>query len=181
MISGLINWLRFHCARLLRAQSGLWIGCLASIALLIVAVVAFLCEAKKVEQRQMELDRLRLASRQVSSVKVVDADLTSLNLPWFESAQVIAQFGRAAADAKLPVDEVQYLLEESSSRPYLRYRIKMTVSSGYPVIRQFADEVTATMTHVDLDSMSCTRGDIDVLWPTCILTFSAFFRNDIRE
>lgn len=99
-------------------------------------------------------------------------------LPWFQNTQLVEQLHRVAHGADLPVDEVSYALEEGKEQPYLRYRITMTVSASYPAIKQFADELTSSMSHIDLDSISCRRADISVALLTCELAFSAFFRKD---
>ncbi|MBA5689981.1 hypothetical protein [Rugamonas apoptosis] len=120
--------------------------------------------------------RNRVHAQSVSSS--VAASSAAFALPWFESATLAQQFNRAATAAGLPVDEVGYVLEEGADQPFIRYRVSMTVSASYPAIRRFVDNIGATLSHVDLDAISCTRPDIMVVPLTCELAFSAFFRKD---
>jgi Tfp pilus assembly protein PilO len=107
-----------------------------------------------------------------------EKSIVTPTLPWFQSAQLVEQIGNAAADSGLTLDEVGYVLEEGANRPYLRYRVSLTIAASYPAIRRFASNVTTSLPHVDLDSINCKRSDIQVTPLTCDLAFSAFFRKD---
>jgi hypothetical protein len=47
----------------------------------------------------------------------------------------------AAESSKLSLDEISFSLDENANQPYLRYHATLTVSSGYPAIRRFLDQV----------------------------------------
>jgi len=83
-----------------------------------------------------------------------------------------------AAEASLPLDEVDYSLEAGGNQPYMRYRIKMTVVATYPVIRRFVIDATSALSNVDLDAITCRRNDISTGVLSCDLALSAFFRKD---
>jgi len=102
------------------------------------------------------------------------------DLPAFESAGLVKVLNRLAGEAKLSLDEVSFVLDDNANQPFLRYRATLTVSSGFPVIRRFLDQVRAEQPQVSLDSIVCTRDDITTAQPTCDLIFSAFYRKPIR-
>ncbi|NVD69564.1 hypothetical protein HUX88_03200 [Duganella sp. BJB1802] len=177
MIPTLFLFCRFHVLRLIRPHPFVTTVCAASLLLLMVSLALLTQETQATKLANEQLEELRhAASRPVIAVQPAGPQLAAPALPWFRSSDLVAQFSRVAEESKLPLDEIGYLLEEGATRPYLRYRITMTVAASYPAIRQFVANVTSTMGHVDLDSISCTRADIVVAPLTCELAFSAFFR-----
>ncbi|WP_332856474.1 hypothetical protein [Duganella sp. S19_KUP01_CR8] len=177
MISAFFPFCRFHAQRLFRAHPFVAVACAASLLLLTASLVLMAQETQATKLATEQLDQLRrAASRPAAAEPVASRQLAAPALPWFQSSDLVAQFSRVAEESKLPLDEIGYLLEEGTNRPYLRYRVTMTVAASYPAIRQFVSNVTSTMTHVDLDSINCTRADIVVAPLTCELAFSAFFR-----
>ncbi|OEZ54885.1 hypothetical protein [Duganella sp. HH105] len=179
MIPAFYPFCRFHALRLYRAHPFIVALCAAAMLLLLAAQALMVQEMQATRQAREEFDELRrAAARPVVAAPVAAPRLAAPTLPWFQSSDLVAQFNRVAEESKLPLDEVGYLLEEGGNHPYLRYRVTMTVAASYPAIRQFVSDVTSTMKHVDLDSISCTRADIVVAPLTCELAFSAFFRAD---
>jgi hypothetical protein len=101
---------------------------------------------------------------------------SGLSLPLFNSASLIESLHSAAEEAKLPIDEVSYSLEENLSQPYLRYRITLTATATYPAIRHFTDGIRRQANHVSLDTITCSREDIAAASLSCDLGLSAFYR-----
>jgi len=97
-------------------------------------------------------------------------------LPEFQSKHLVDALGRVAQETKLPLDEVQFSLDDNGNLPYLRYRATLTVSSSYPVIRRFLDLLREEVAAISLDAISCTRADIGAPELICELTLSAFYR-----
>ena len=179
MISAFFPFCRFHALRLFRAHPVVALAFSASLLFLMAALALLTQESQATHLANEQLRELRrTASRPMVAQPSSAQRAAAPTLPWFQSSELVAQLNRVAEDSKLPVDEVGYMLEEATNRPYLRYRVTMTVAASYPSIRQFVGSVTSTMTNVDLDSISCTRADIVVAPLTCELAFSAFFRMD---
>ncbi|HEY8023538.1 MAG TPA: hypothetical protein VIF60_03160 [Burkholderiaceae bacterium] len=97
-------------------------------------------------------------------------------LPEFDNTSLVKVLNHLAGETKLTLDEVSFALDDNANQPFLRYRATLTVSSGYPTIRRFLDQVHAELPQASLDSIVCTRDDITTLEPTCDLIFSAFYR-----
>lgn len=97
-------------------------------------------------------------------------------LPEFQSKHLVDALGRVAQETKLPLEEVQFSLDDNGSLPYLRYRATLTVSSSYPLIRRFLDLLREEVAAISLDAISCTRADIGAPELICELTLSAFYR-----
>jgi hypothetical protein len=94
----------------------------------------------------------------------------------FENTQLVDVLNRVAEESKLSLDEVSFVLDENANQPYLRYRATLTVSSTYPTIRRFLDQVRTSQPDISLDSITCTRDDIATVELTCDLVLSAFYR-----
>ena len=180
MLSSL-SFFRFYGRRWLELNPRMFLLASLSFMLFFIAATAYLRaradeinareQLTQAKARQLRLDRISMNPSVPDPIPV---------LPWFHSAQFIERLGHIAQDIKLPIDEVGFVLEEGNTQPYLRYRVTLTVSSSYPLIRQFAGEVVATMSHVDLDSIRCTRNDVASAALSCELAFSAFFRKEGR-
>lgn len=98
------------------------------------------------------------------------------DLPAFSSASLTANFHAVAADVKLPLDEVSYTLDSSANQPFLRYRVTLSVKTGYPEIRKFVAALIAELPNVALDSVRCSKEDVVSTVLSCQLGFSAFYR-----
>ncbi len=97
-------------------------------------------------------------------------------LPAFRSKHLVEALDRAAREAQLPLDEIQFALEDNGNQPYLRYWATLTVSSGYPAIRRFLDRLRDELVALSIDAISCSRADIGATGVTCELAVSAFYR-----
>lgn len=172
-----VRLIHFYCLRLLRAAPVSFAICCVSFVAMLACACAYILEGHRLTASQNELAALRLRTPVKAAAMPAPAS-NAPNLPWFDSARLVEQLDAAAEEAKLPVDEVGYALEESAQHPYLRYRITLSVTASYPTVRQFVDDVSSSMPHVALDGISCTRADIALPAPTCELAFSAFFRKD---
>jgi hypothetical protein len=179
MTSDFVSFCRFHAVRLFHAHPVLSLAGVASAVVLVTSFSFLMREMHESAAMQDQLDSLVASSRRhIPAARPTGIAQPTQNLPWFQSSSLLDDFSRIAEHAKLPLDEVGYVLEESANRPYMRYRITMTVAANYPSIRQFVTEVSSTLKNVDLDSISCNRADIAVAPLTCELAFSAFFRMD---
>jgi len=105
----------------------------------------------------------------------VPASTGARSLPPFVSAEVVAKFGGVARDIDLPLEEVSYVFEGATDQPFLRYRINMSVKTGYAHIRRFVAALAVEMPHVSLDAIRCSRESAAAQLIGCELAFSAFF------
>lgn len=99
-----------------------------------------------------------------------------LDLPHFNSGQLVAQLNAVAKDAGLALNKVVYVLEESGNQPYLRYRITLSSTMKYPVVRGFAEQLDGSIPHLSFDAIACARKEISVVELSCDLVMSGFFR-----
>lgn len=176
-LTAAVRKMRFYSAQLFRAAPASFVVCCAALAAAVLLACVYLAGARQLAGRQNELAVLRRLP--VANLPAVQGSSSpALSLPWFDSARLVEQLGVVAAETKLPIDEIGFVLEQSAQQPYLRYRVTLSVTAAYPAVRQFVDDVTSTMRHVELDSIGCVRADIALPAPTCELAFSAFFRKD---
>jgi hypothetical protein len=110
------------------------------------------------------------------TVAVAVAASGDRDLPAFSSAGLTANFHAVASDVKLPLDEVSYTLDSSANQPFLRYRVTLSVKTGYPEIRKFVAALIAELPNVALDSVRCGKEDVVATVLSCQLGFSAFYR-----
>lgn len=174
----LLPYLRFHAIRLCRAYP-------IVVPLLLAASIAFVIAGSfYAEQRRQarfafaDLQRLQMA---VSSMKARGGEQKAesqpgMDLPVFDSAALVQTLNVTAAETHLALEEVAYALDESSSEPYLRYRMTLRVAADYRTIRAFSARFTAELENVSLDAISCERKDVATVPLTCDLAFSAFYR-----
>jgi hypothetical protein len=130
-------------------------------------------------RREAETLTALIAARQRASLNVIpvkpDAAIDAVKLPKFLSHQFSAQFNETASGVGLPMDEVVYVLESDDDKPYLRYRLTMTVKTRYLDVRKFIAALSSDMPHVSLDTIQCGRESAAALPLSCQLAFSAFF------
>ncbi|WP_188567707.1 GspMb/PilO family protein [Undibacterium terreum] len=108
------------------------------------------------------------------------SSISGTDLPRFDSAQLVEALHRVAEEVKLPADEISYALEGNENQAYLRYRVTLSVTASYPVIRKFAEHFQAQLPNVSLDSISCTRDDIAATALSCDLGLSAFYQKAVH-
>lgn len=178
----LFSFLRFHAARLYRAQPVAALTFVASGTALVLSAMVYAEQRFEAQQAQADLLRLQAA---VKDIKVPERDSKpgsspAVDLPVFDNVALVQSLNSTAVDAQLPLDEVGYALDEGSSEPYLRYRITLRVAGNYRAIRAFNDRFTTDMLNVSLDSISCARQDVSTVPLTCDLAFSAFYRRSLR-
>lgn len=175
----LYSYWRFHLRRLVQIHPFMSASLSCGAFALVLAISFYVEQMHMVALARQELElQRRTAASKALNTPTSSATSVGPTLPWFRSTELIAQFGQLADEIKMPIDETAYLLEEAANRPYLRYRVTLTVAASYPVIRRFVAALSENMKNVDLDSISCTRADITVAPLTCELAFSAFFRKD---
>lgn len=177
MFVELLPYCRFHLLRFWRAQPRTFAMLAVIVLWLLIASLAYL--------QQWQLSNL--ATQELSSLLTnkLNANLVGRSnqsggqapseLPPFNSAQLVKKLNEVATDIKLPVDEISFTLEDNN-QAYLRYRIKFSVVSTYPVIRHFVNQLRDVMPYVSLDNISCAREDIGIPELNCDLVFSAFYR-----
>jgi hypothetical protein len=173
-------FLKFHVTRWFNAQPVTFSVLSASSFALLVAMVVY------VQQWQAADDatKLELATRALSLQPVVTSapvnPVSTLEaaLPAFNSAELVAALNSVAGATKLPIDEVTFALDETANQPYMRYRITLTASASYPVVRRFLDKFRRDVAHVSLDSIICTRDGMSAANTglSCDLAFFAFYR-----
>jgi len=114
------------------------------------------------------IDRAPAASKVVS-------DTAKPALPAFVSAEFVAALDQLSESSKLPMDEVSYSLDDNANLPYLRYRATMTVEGDYAAIRQLVAHISGAQGSLSLDTLHCSREDIDVKPLSCELGISGFY------
>ncbi|HXA46451.1 MAG TPA: hypothetical protein VNW52_02385 [Burkholderiaceae bacterium] len=141
------------------------------------ALALYMQQAHGVEETEAEWRKLNQQSKELGRAGAPVAD-TKLSLSAFDNTQFLEALKGAAESAKLTFDEVSFVLDPSANQPYLRYRATLTVTSQYPTIRKFLDQVKIKQPEISLDSILCTRDDIATVDLTCDLALSAFYRKD---
>jgi len=101
-------------------------------------------------------------------------------LPVFRSKHLVEVIGRTAESMKMPLEEIQFSLEDNGNQPYLRYRATLTVSSSYSVVRDFLALLHEEVAGISIDTISCARADIGVSELTCDIAVSAFYQRSDR-
>jgi hypothetical protein len=180
MISDLFSFLRFYLLRSFAAEPLVLLALSFATLAVIATSVLYWHEARLLAGERGALVELRTQAQRHESRPnlVVPVASHAPSLPWFDGADLVAQLSRIGDNAALPVDEVFYSLDEGINQPYMRYRVTMKVTASYPAVRRFVRDVTATLSNVDLDAISCSRSDINIAPLNCDLVFSGFFRKD---
>lgn len=174
MLSSVLPVYRFHLRQLRQYQPIAFWLLMAAIGLMVVSIVILIRQANVVHEAEAQFDEVRLAVRASSSPRSSN-DLPTTALPAFDNALLVSTLDRLSTSRHLPLDEVTYTLDENANLPYLRYRITMTVTARYPLLRSFVDDVRHTMSNATLDTMACSRVDIGATELTCDLAFSTFY------
>ncbi|MCG2583853.1 hypothetical protein [Massilia sp. TS11] len=150
------------------------------LLVLIAAMFAGLGTLLWALDRSVKLDQLNaeLASNRGQVNPATTAVLVSAKpvLPQFVNTQVAQILHQTADEVHLGLDEVSFSLEEGATTPYLRYRVTMSVSASYPLIRRFVDKLKLSPAELSLDSITCARENIASPGLGCELAFSAFYR-----
>ncbi|AKU20475.1 ABC transporter permease [Massilia sp. NR 4-1] len=153
---------------------------MAGLAVL-TAAAAFSVYRHEAEQAAMQLQVWRgMPEPQARLVSVQQGVGAPLPLPDFDSAELVRKLQGIAMQSELPVDEVAYALEKHERRPYLRYKVTLSVSAGYPAVRNFVKEISSGLPNVALDSVRCRRVDAPASPLACDLAFSAFYRRALH-
>ncbi|UGQ48751.1 hypothetical protein [Massilia endophytica] len=154
---------------------GAVIGLLGAAGLLVLASLSLAVATHAADTEQEALRALRQSPRPPASASPAAAS-AAVPLPQFDSADFAHRFLGTARDVGLVTDEVGYTLETPPGQPYWRYRISLSVKTGYPQVRRFVAALASEMPFVALDAIRCTRENIGASALACELTFSAFFR-----
>lgn len=175
-----LQWLprgQFYFRRLFQAQPIALTALLAACVFFICALAAYAQQSRSVESAEAEWRSLNKKTNTLANPGIQTSDV-KLTLPAFDNTQLVVALNTAAETSKLSLDEVSFLLDENANQPYLRYRATLTVSSAYPAIRRFLNQVRSQQPDVLLDSITCSRDDITTVELTCDLALSAFYRKE---
>lgn len=99
----------------------------------------------------------------------------------FDSADLVEMLTQTAKGAKVDIDESTLNLDNGTGQPDLRYRVSFSVTSSYPTIRRFVDDLKANVPNISLDSIKCSRSDVTTAQLGCDLAFSAYYRREARD
>ncbi|MYM67703.1 hypothetical protein GTP45_12775 [Pseudoduganella sp. FT55W] len=156
---------------------------LAATLVAALAIVSAICAVSwlmAAERQRTAAEELRalslLVAKPAAAPAMVAASSIERDLPIFSSASLTADFHALAADVKLPLDEVSYTLDSSANQPFLRYRVTLSVKTGYPEIRKFVAAMMAEFSNVTLDNVRCSKENAVATLLSCQLGFSAFYR-----
>jgi hypothetical protein len=167
--------LRFYLLRTLRTQPVTLGALVLSMACLAVASVLLFQQMNRLGAARAEL--ARMGSQPQPAVKREQpADAAIPDLPPFASAPFVAALNEAASDSGVTLDEVRYALDDSAGMPYLRYRVTLGVTAGYPLVRKMAERIQATMPNATIDAIHCTRKSPLFAELNCELALSGLFR-----
>ncbi|MDN2700398.1 hypothetical protein O0881_00140 [Janthinobacterium sp. SUN100] len=169
----------FYVRRLFQKQPVAISGLLFSFVLAAGACYAswyWEWESQVLTEQLREAKSLRVAPALVTVTAVSNA----VALPTFSSSEFTEQFSAIAREAKVPLDELFYVLETGQAQPFWRYRITIEIKTGYPELRNFIAALSSALPNVALDTIHCRREDVAAAGLACQLTLSAFFRKKMH-
>jgi hypothetical protein len=163
----------FHLHRFIRAQPILCAAILLSLGLFVVATLV-LIEVRHATSQTIARYTVLGKTSEKPQVQAV-ASVMPVGLLPFSSAQVVQVLNDVSEKTGVPINEISFSLDEGSAQPFLRYRASFNVSAKYLAVRRFIDSVHSELHDVSLDSVSCTRENVDASLLKCDLVFSAFY------
>jgi hypothetical protein len=170
-----LSFYRFHIQRYWCTQPlGTALAGLSIVAAFVVIAI-YPYQRHALQAATNDWQQLHTSSRAIGP-KAAPLPEKSLALPLFQSSPLVGTLNRIAEESKLPLDEIQFALDDNANQPYLRYRATLTVSAGYPSIRRFINRMQQELAEVSLDTISCARDDIAAKDLTCDVALSAFYR-----
>ena len=175
MSNQLFSLCQFYLHRCFQRQPAALIAFATSAFVLFCALFFYAQQWRKAEQINASMLLAQQDARQHNRTTKT-APKTEATLPAFNSAQLVNALNQVAANAKLPIDEVLYALDDTSGQPFLRYHVTLSSSATYPTVRRFIDQLLVDQPHVILEAISCSRDDIGATGLNCDLAFSAFYR-----
>jgi hypothetical protein len=174
------QWLprcQFYFRRLMQTQPIALSAAMVASVVCVGASALYVQQAHGLEATEAQWRALNQQSKELGRAGAPTSD-GKVSLTAFNNTQLLETLKGAAENTKLTFDEVSFVLEPNANQPYLRYRATLTVTSQYPTIRKFLDQVRVKQPEVSLDSILCTRDDIATVELTCDLAMSAFYRNE---
>ena len=166
----------FHLAAFRRNQPVVFAFAVGAGLVLLVAALLYLFQWKSAREMRRELRELQARSVIVAVPAAAQEPTDAVVLPIFDGGALVDALHLVANNTSLPLDEINYDLEDATAKPYLRYRVTLSVTSNYPQVRHFVDELGMSLSNVIVDSISCTREDIKQTALSCDLSFSLFYR-----
>jgi Tfp pilus assembly protein PilO len=170
---------RFYCLRGYREQSALFVLLAVAAIVLVFTLGAHLKMGQHAAVLEDQVARLKAAGNVADkSVPADQAVPDNEALPAFSSIELVQSLNEITSELKVNLNEVGYALSTGSSEPYLRYRISLRLTAPYSDMRAFSDSLAGSLSHVVLDSISCSRQDAATVPVSCDLAFSAFYRRE---
>lgn len=163
-----------------REQPFAFIALAVSIGIALCAAVALGSQMRRAEMAQTALAELRGTAVLKRSPDVAAHLLPAVpELPSFRSSELVTVLNQTAAESDLVLNEVTYSLDDNTNQPYLRYRINMTLHASYPLIRRLAEQLSAKVPHLTLDTIDCSRKDVVAAELSCEMGMSGFFKKGV--
>jgi len=176
MVSYSLPALRFLFVRMLRTHPWALAALLLCVTSLTVAALILVKQWQRLDTARSSLQLLTATPPPLPRVDSATATAGIPVLPPFESAPLVAVLNDIASESGLVLDEVRYALDEHAGMPYLRYRITMSISASYPLVRQLAERAQANVPHLTIDAIRCARKNALVADLSCELALSGLFR-----
>ena len=141
------------------------------IVIAFTAIVAAVIETQRARVNESALSGIKNSRAHAPN----PANLTPADLKSFDGAQLMAALHSSSGLVDIDLDEIAYALEDVPSEPFLRYRARFSISTGYPHIRRFIDNLLESASNLSLDQISCVRQSVQEKFPTCNLSVSALY------
>lgn len=174
MFSQIVPVFLFRMRQLWHAYPSSVVLLSVSSFLLLIAVGAQYAVRLSLSEANEKSEELRASAPRVVQRSATGTGDAAQSLPPFNGTVLASVFNQAAAELKLPVEEIAYSLDNNPNQPFLRYRATLALHGGYPVVRRFIDRVHK-IGSVELDSIACARENIAAASLRCDLSFSAFY------
>jgi hypothetical protein len=172
-----LPFLQFHLRQLFRREPFFFIATAIASAVFLIALLAYF--SQYAAQTEVDHEALSIKSHLPRSVSTTAQKAVPIPVfPAFDSTELVKALNTIASDAKMPIDEIVFSLDDNANRPYLRYHATLTLSANYAAIRKFINVLNLRLNDVSLDSITCTREDINAAGLNCDLSFSAFYRKE---
>jgi hypothetical protein len=176
---GFLSLCRFHAARWFANNPTSLLVFSLSITVSLVVLTLVVVSREQLQSLAQERTRLRL--RPIATNVTGPAVDMKLELPGFAPGMLVKSFNSIASDMQVPVEEVAYVLDRSTTTPYLRYHVTLSTKAGYANIRKFIAVLSSELPNVALDSIRCSRQDAVAPTLDCELAFSAFFAKEVSH
>ncbi|MCU6433685.1 hypothetical protein LPB67_07820 [Undibacterium sp. Jales W-56] len=180
MAAHLFRFSQFHIRRLLRTRPRFVVFfCIAALVFVFALIVA-IQQWHALQVAESDLALVLTASKNIKRDPPALSKSHQEALPEFDSSFLVESLHQVADETKLPVDEISYSLEENTTFPYIRYRVTLSATASYSLIKKFVQRFGLDGANMSLDSISCSRAGIASVVLNCDLGFSAFYRKSVH-